>query len=73
MEIFDRHGHLTDQALEALTGGAPLDELHRLEIAEHLAFCDRCLQRYTERLTDETLLAPPRPAGRAWAAASGGG
>lgn len=58
MEIFDRHGHLTDQALEALTGGAPLDELHRLEIAEHLAFCDRCLQRYTERLTDETLLAP---------------
>ena len=73
MEIFDRHGHLTDQALEALTGGAPLDELHRLEIAEHLAFCDRCLQRYTERLTDETLLAPTRPAGRAWAAASGGG
>lgn len=58
MEIFDRHGHLTDQALEALTGGAPLEELQRLEIAEHLAFCDRCLQRYTERLTDETLLAP---------------
>lgn len=58
MECFDNHGHLTDQALRALVREAPLEELERLEIAEHLAFCDRCLQRYTQLLTDDALLTP---------------
>ena len=58
MELFDPHGHLTEQALLALLRGEPLEELSRLEIAEHLAFCDRCLQRYTQLLTDRTLLSP---------------
>lgn len=58
MDRFDPHGHLTDQALLALIREEPLDELERLEIAEHLAFCDRCLQRYTELLTDDVLLVP---------------
>ena len=58
MEIFDRHGHLTEQALAALSGHAPLDELARLEMAEHLAFCDRCLQQYTELLAGDALLSP---------------
>ena len=59
MEHFDRHGHLTDGALTALIrGGETLDELTRLELAEHLAFCDRCLERYTETLAEADLLTP---------------
>lgn len=58
MDVFDNHGHLTEQALLALIQEESLEELERLEIAEHLAFCDQCLQRYTELLTDDTLLTP---------------
>lgn len=58
MEVFDKRGHLTAQALRALVRNDPLEELERLEIAEHLAFCDQCLQRYTELLTDDALLTP---------------
>lgn len=58
MERFDEHGHLTERALRALAENEPLEELARLEMAEHLAFCDRCLQRYTELLTDDVLLTP---------------
>lgn len=58
MDIFRHDGHLTDQALAALAAGEPLDETVRLEIAEHLAFCDLCLQRYTDALADTELLTP---------------
>lgn len=58
MERFRADGHLTADALRALVGGGDLDELARLELAEHLAFCDECLQRYTEALAPDTLLAP---------------
>lgn len=58
MESFRHDGHLTDAALTALIQGQPLDELERLEMAEHLAYCDLCLQRYTERLCEDTLLTP---------------
>lgn len=60
MELFDQNGHLTDEALAALTQGQELDELGRLEAAEHLAFCDLCLQRYTDALAGGELLAPER-------------
>ena len=63
MTGFRPDGHLTDAALAALIRGDPLPELERLELAEHLAYCDRCLQRYTELLTDEALVPPPAPAG----------
>ncbi len=59
MERFLDDGHLTDAVLLALASGEPLDELTRLEAAEHLAYCDRCLQRYTDLLTGEVLLSPP--------------
>ncbi len=59
MEIFRADGHLTDEALSALTEGRPLEELARLEMAEHLAFCDLCLQRYTDALAGTELAAPP--------------
>ncbi len=52
--------HLTDTALDALIAGSA-DEPARLEIAAHLSSCDRCLLRYTERLSDEICLPPPEP------------
>ena len=45
MELFDQtSGCLTNEGLQALADGQ-LDELSRLEAAEHLAFCDACLDR----------------------------
>ena len=58
MDIFQHDGHLTDEALIALAAGESLDETARLEIAEHLAFCDLCLQRYTDALAGTELLTP---------------
>lgn len=58
MERFRADGHLADEALTALALGENLDELARLEIAEHLAYCDDCLQRYTDLLAEEVLLVP---------------
>ena len=58
MELFDPSGHLTDHALLALVQNEEFDELARLELAEHLSYCDRCLQRYTALLADAPLLAP---------------
>ena len=58
MEPFRTDGHLTDETLAALARGRELDELTRLEAAEHLAFCDACLQRYTDLLAPAPLLVP---------------
>ncbi|WP_293009503.1 MULTISPECIES: hypothetical protein [unclassified Oscillibacter] len=58
MNTFDSGGHLTDDALQAFLSGGPLTELDRLEIAEHLDFCDTCLLRSVERLPRDALLAP---------------
>lgn len=60
MELFDRNGHLTEEALAALIRERELDELGRLEAAEHLAFCDLCLQRYMDALAGAELLTPER-------------
>lgn len=40
----------------------PGDEVLALEAAEHLAYCDRCMDRYTALLTDDVLEQPPRSA-----------
>ena len=59
--VFREDGHLSSRALEALArNGDCFSELERLEIAEHLAFCDDCLQRYTLALEDGALLVPER-------------
>ena len=63
MELFRDDGCLTDEGLRALTAGQ-LDELGRLEAAEHLSYCDRCLDRYTALLTGGALEAPPHDLGR---------
>ena len=60
MERFRADGHLTDEALLALIRQEDQSELERLEIAEHLAFCDACLQRYTDLLAEDALLIPSR-------------
>ena len=59
MELFDENGCLTNEGLRALTENQ-LDELQRLEAAEHLSYCNRCLKRYTELLTENALQDPPR-------------
>lgn len=62
MEIFDSSGHLTDAAIQAvISQSGSLGELERLEIAEHLSYCDECLSRYTDMLTDGVLSSPPAP------------
>ena len=37
-------------------------ELGRLEAAEHLSYCDECMDRYTALLTADVLEEPPRSA-----------
>ena len=61
MELFDAKGCLSEEGLQALVGGQ-LDETQRMEAAEHLAYCDRCMDRYTALLTDDVLEQPPRSA-----------
>lgn len=61
MELFDAKSCLSEEGLQALVGGQ-LDETQRLEAAEHLAYCDRCMDRYTALLTDDVLEQPPRSA-----------
>lgn len=56
-ELFLQNGHLSDEGLQALIDGT-LDELQRLEAAEHLSFCDECLTRYTALLTGDVLEEP---------------
>ena len=60
MTCFRPDGHLTDAALTALVRGDCLEELDRLELAEHLAYCDQCLQRYAELLSEGPMLTPAR-------------
>ena len=63
MELFREDGCLTDEGLQALVGGS-LDEWGRLEAAEHLSYCDRCMDRYTALLTGAVLEQPPRDLSR---------
>ena len=57
MELFHKNGCLTDEGLQALVNGE-LDELGRLEAAEHLSYCNRCLDRYTALLTGDVIEQP---------------
>ena len=58
MKLFNGDGHITDEGLRALVA-EELDEMGRLEVSEHLDFCDRCVERYSEMLTDDLEIAPP--------------
>ncbi|MCI2047446.1 MAG: hypothetical protein LKJ90_06990 [Faecalibacterium sp.] len=57
MELFNEKGCLTNSGLLALVQNR-LDEMGRLEAAEHLSYCDKCLDRYTGLLTPEVIEQP---------------
>lgn len=57
-DYFTEDGHLTDYAFELLES-SDTDELARLEISEHLSFCDDCLLRYTDFITQDKLMQTP--------------
>ncbi len=59
-EYFNPDGHLTTDALQSLVDATHLDELTRLELAEHLSFCDKCLDAYMSVLDDSLLIDPPQ-------------
>ena len=59
MEWFRDDGCMTEAGLRALLDGQ-LDELGRLEAAEHLSYCDHCMDRYTALLTADALETAPR-------------
>ena len=61
MELFYENGHLTEQALHCTASNGELDELARLEVAEHLSFCDECVLKYTALLEEGALLEPAHP------------
>ena len=54
MRLFNEEGHITDEGFQQLIGGQA-DELSRLEISEHMDFCDQCVERYSELLTADLL------------------
>jgi len=54
----DETGCLTGFALQSLVDGS-LGELQRLEVSEHLSYCDLCVERYAALLADETLMEAP--------------
>ena len=59
MELFREDGCMTDAGFRAMMDGQ-LDELGRLEAAEHLSYCDQCMDRYTALLTADALETPPK-------------
>lgn len=58
LELFDSDGHLTEEAFTLLIQ-EKLDELQSLEVSEHLSYCDRCLERYTDLLCCESIPSLP--------------
>lgn len=56
--LFHEDGHLSENAFELLVSDQPLDELERLELAEHLSFCDTCVEHYARLLAQTQLISP---------------
>ena len=55
----DRTGHITEEVFAALAGDT-LDELSRLDLAEHLSSCDLCCARYAQLTAQGPLEQPSR-------------
>lgn len=60
MDYFNEQGHLTKEAF-VLLEEQNADELTRLEISEHLSFCDMCLDDYLAYMSDDILIEPEKP------------
>lgn len=56
-KYFDPEGHISDRGFRMLINDE-MDELPRYELAEHLDFCDHCVERYTDFLVDDSLMVP---------------
>lgn len=57
-EFFNRDGHLTDYAIKSIIND-DVNELQRLEFAEHTSFCDECLTKYINSIDNTELMTPP--------------
>ena len=55
MAIFHENGHITAEGFFLLVT-EKADEMQRLELSEHLSFCDRCLEQYLIEMEKITLL-----------------
>lgn len=55
---FDKSGHITVRGFDTLVTGKA-GELTRLELAEHLDWCDRCVDRYSLLLSGIPLMETP--------------
>lgn len=55
MTIFNQNGHITAEGLFLLVT-EKANEMQRLELSEHLSFCDRCLEQYLIEMDKITLL-----------------
>lgn len=49
MALFEKNGHISDQGFFILIE-KEADELQRLELSEHLSFCEDCLKQYLQYL-----------------------
>lgn len=57
-KLFNDDGHISENGFLALIEESELPMLPRLELSEHLDFCDICVDRYTGYLMPETLMDP---------------
>ncbi len=55
MTIFHKNGHITAEGFFLLVT-EKADEMQRLELSEHLSFCDECLEQYLKEVEKITLL-----------------
>ncbi len=55
---FTKDGHITKQAYALFLSG-DMCEKSRLEIAEHLSFCDECIEHFVLAIGQEALVSPP--------------
>ncbi len=52
---FKSNSHISRHGFESLIN-LSASEMHRLEMAEHLSFCDECIEKYTSLLTQDVLI-----------------
>ncbi len=56
-DFFSSDGHLTDYAIKQITTG-DATQLQRLEVAEHISFCNVCLEKHINAFTADSFTEP---------------
>ncbi len=59
-ELFNKDGHITEYGFKLLIEDNNLNELNRLEISEHISFCEECLSKYITLLDNSVLISPTK-------------